>query len=48
VVLPVKEAFAPIQAMQQRMFIATLLLTLLAGGLTWWILQHQLEPVLSN
>ncbi|WP_180132355.1 PAS domain S-box protein [Rhodoferax sp. BLA1] len=47
-VLPTTEAFAPIQAMQQRMLIATLLLTLLAGGLTWWRVRHQLAPVLDT
>jgi len=41
--LPTTEAFAPINAMQQRIFIATILLTLLAGILTWWTLRHQLQ-----
>jgi PAS domain S-box-containing protein len=39
------EAFAPIHSMQQRMLLATLLLTLLAGGLTWWMLRSQLAPL---
>jgi diguanylate cyclase (GGDEF)-like protein/PAS domain S-box-containing protein len=43
--LPTSEAFAPIRSMQQRMLLATLLLTLLAGGLTWWLLQRQLSPM---
>lgn len=43
--LPTEEAFAPIHAMQQRMFRATILLTLLAGGLTWWMLRRQLSPM---
>lgn len=47
-VLPTTEAFAPIQAMQQRMLLATLLLTLLAGGLTWWRVRHQLAPVFDT
>ena len=46
--LPTTEAFAPIRAMQQRMLLATLLLTLLAGGLTWWRVRHQLAPVLDT
>ena len=46
--LPTNEAFAPIQAMQQRMLFATLLLTLLAGGLTWWRIRHQLAPMLDT
>jgi len=47
-VLPTTEAFAPIQAMQQRMLFTTLLLTLLAGGLTWWRIRRQLAPVLDT
>ncbi len=45
-VLPTEEAFAPIKSMQQRMGIATLLLTLLAGSITWWVLRRQLSPLL--
>ncbi len=47
-VLPTREAFAPMHSMQQRMLYATLLLTLLAGGLTWWLIRHQLAPVLDT
>jgi len=47
-VLPTAEAFAPIQTMQQHMLLATLLLTVLAGGLTWWRIRHQLAPVLDT
>ncbi len=43
--LPTDEAFAPIYAMQRRMLLATILLTLLAGCLTWWMLRHQLSPL---
>jgi diguanylate cyclase (GGDEF)-like protein/PAS domain S-box-containing protein len=46
-ILPTEEAFAPIHAMQQRMMTATLLLTLLAAGLTWWMLRRELSPLLS-
>ena len=46
--LPVAEAFAPIQAMKQRMWLATLFLTLLAGALTWWVLRRQLLPLLET
>ena len=50
-VLPTAEAFAPIHAMQQRMFAAVILLSLLAGGFTWWmtlwILRRQLAPMSS-
>jgi diguanylate cyclase (GGDEF)-like protein/PAS domain S-box-containing protein len=34
--------------MQQRMLWVTTLLTLLAGGLTWWMLRRQLAPMLST
>jgi len=45
--LPTAEAFAPIRVMQQRMMIATVFLTLLAGGLIWWMLRRQLLPMLT-
>ena len=47
-VLPTAEAFAPINDMLQRMLIATIFLTLLAGGLTWWMLRRQLEPIFAT
>ena len=50
-VLPTEEAFAPIRDMQQRMLVATIVLTLLAGAVAWWItswmLRRQLSPMLS-
>ena len=46
VITPVTEVFAPIRDMQQRMLLGTILFTLLAGGLIWWILQLQLAPML--
>ena len=50
-VLPTAEAFAPIRALQQRMLMAVTLLSLLAGGLTWWLtawmLRRQLAPMLT-
>ncbi|HIJ96165.1 MAG TPA: response regulator [Desulfuromonadales bacterium] len=50
-VLPTEEVFAPVGAMQRRMFMATILLTLLAGGLTWWMtlrmLKRHLSPMLD-
>ena len=45
--MPIVEAFAPIRTLQQHMLLATLLLTLLAGALTWWMLARQLMPILS-
>jgi len=46
--LPTSEAFAPIQTMQQHMLLATLLLTVLVGGLTWWRIHQQLTPILDT
>lgn len=45
--LPTVQAFAPIRAMQQRMLLAAILLTLLVAGLTWWMLRRQLSPMLA-
>ena len=42
------EAFAPIHAMQQRVVTAALLLTVLAGALTWWMLRRELWPLLDT
>lgn len=47
VALPTAEAFAPIYALQRRMLLATLFFTLLASGLTWWMLRRQLAPMLG-
>lgn len=44
--LPTAESFAPIRVMQQRLLLVTVLLTLLAGALTWWMLRRQLSPLL--
>ena len=45
--LPTEEAFAPIRAMQERMLLVTIVLTLLAGGLTWWMVRRELAPILE-
>jgi PAS domain S-box-containing protein len=45
--MPTAEAFEPVHAMQQRMLLATIWLTLLAGALTWWLLRRQLAPMLA-
>jgi signal transduction histidine kinase len=45
--IPTEEAFAPVREMQNRMLLATIFLTLLAGGLTWWMLKRQLAPVFT-
>jgi diguanylate cyclase (GGDEF)-like protein/PAS domain S-box-containing protein len=45
--LPTEEAFSPLRAMQLRLLAATFFLTLIAAGLTWWMLKRQLAPVLA-
>jgi len=45
--LPTEEAFAPINAMQRRILLVTIFLTLLAGLVTWWMLRRQLSPMLA-
>jgi PAS domain S-box-containing protein len=51
VALPAKEAFAPIYAMQKRLFFATLLLALATVFLTWWLLswllRRQFSPMIE-
>ena len=46
-----ENVFAPIRIMQQRMLLAALFLSVLAGGLTWWLmswmLRRQLSPMLA-
>jgi PAS domain S-box-containing protein len=48
VAMPTEEAFAPVYAMQKRMMLATIFLTMVAGGLTWWMLKRQLAPVFTT
>lgn len=43
--LPTSEAYAPIRDMQLRMLLATILLTLIACVLTWWMIRRQLAPI---
>lgn len=43
--LPTDQAYAPLYAMQRRLLAGTLVLTLLATGLTWWMLRRQLSPI---
>ncbi len=45
--IPTQEAFAPIHAMQKRTLLAAIILTILAGGLTWLILRRLLSPMLD-
>jgi len=46
-ILPTSEAFVPIKDLQQRMLLATFILTLIAGVLTWWTLRRELSPLMS-
>ncbi|MEI7430453.1 MAG: cache domain-containing protein, partial [Betaproteobacteria bacterium] len=46
--LPTAEAFDPINDIEQSLLLATLALTLLAGGAIWWLLQRQLSPMLRT
>lgn len=43
--LPTEEAFAPIRDMQRRILFASVLLTLIAGAISWWLLRRQLAPL---
>jgi diguanylate cyclase (GGDEF)-like protein len=45
--LPTAEAFAPVHDMQQRIVLMTLALTLVTATLTWWMLRHELSPLLD-
>ena len=49
--LPAQEAFAPIDHLMQRLLLAAILFTVVAGALTWWLiswmLQRQLAPLLT-
>ena len=45
--LPAAQVYAPIYAMQRNLLQATLLLTLLLGGLSWWMLRRLLAPLLA-
>ncbi|MEI7612646.1 MAG: ATP-binding protein [Betaproteobacteria bacterium] len=44
--LPATEAFAPILSMQRNLLLAALILSMLVGALTWWMLRRELAPML--
>lgn len=46
--LPTDEAFAPIKTMQQRTWLITLLLSLLTGLFTWWMIRRELSPLIET
>ncbi len=43
--LPTEQIFSPVATLQRRLLWAVLLMTLLAGALTWWMLRRQLAPL---
>lgn len=46
--LPTAEAFAPIHDLEQRILLTTVLLTLVAGGMSWWMLRRELSPMFAT
>lgn len=46
--LPTDEAFAPIKTMQQSTWLITLLLSLLTGLFTWWMIRRELSPLIET
>lgn len=47
-VLPTEDAFAPMHAMKNRFILTSIVLTLIACGLIWWMLRRLLSPLLST
>lgn len=45
VVLPVQVAYAPIKKLERELLVAAMLLSIIASGLTWWMLRRQLAPL---
>jgi PAS domain S-box-containing protein len=45
--LPAKEAFAPIRDMQRRIVLVSMVLTLIAGTIAWWLIRRQFAPLLA-
>lgn len=45
VTLPTAEAFAPVKELEQRLFITTGIMSLLAGACIWWAMRRQLMPL---
>ena len=46
--MPTEEVFAPIRYMVWQIILVAIFLTMLLGGLTWWMLKRQLEPVFTT
>jgi len=47
VVIPAKDAFAPVYSMQQQLLMIALLLTMISGVAIWWSLRRQLTPLMT-
>ncbi len=47
VALPVKEAFAPVENLKNYLLFFSLLMTLVAGTLIWWMLKRELVPLFA-
>lgn len=45
VTLPTREAFAPVIELERRLFVSTLILSVLSGACVWWALRRQLTPL---
>ncbi len=45
--LPTAEAFAPLFALQKRVMLSAVLISLLAGGLIWWVTRNTLKQHLG-
>jgi diguanylate cyclase (GGDEF)-like protein len=45
--IPTEEAFTPTLGVHRRLMLAAILMSLLAGGLTWWALGRQLTMVMA-
>ncbi len=43
--LPTEEAFAPVMAMKQRLQLSAIMLTLLVGVVTWWLVRREMQPM---
>ena len=43
--IPAQEVFAPMAHIRHTLIVATLLVSLLAAGLVFWLLRHQLGPI---
>jgi PAS domain S-box-containing protein/putative nucleotidyltransferase with HDIG domain len=47
-ILPTEEAFAPAHDLVRNTLWGAILLTLLAGAVTWWLMRRQLAPLLTT